>query len=204
MSIGDLGTDLVDGTLLINLLEIISGKRIQGYSKSPKLRLQKLENNNIAVNFIKSEGLKLVGINAEDIVDGQLKLILGVIWTLILRYHVQPSDTAGSPKTALLEWVNQQLVPYEVSVNNFTRDWTDGRALTALTDSLKPGICQLYSMTGDNITDVDRAMDLAFENYDIPKIMDPSDMVSVPDELCAITYVSYFRNYIINKVKREE
>eukprot|EP01133_Synstelium_polycarpum_P007481 gene7481-8752_t len=203
MKINDLGADLEDGTLLINLLEIISSKKILKFNKAPKIRLHKMENNNLAVNFIKTEGLKLVGIGAEDIVDGQLKLILGLIWTLILRYQIQMAET-DSPKAALLEWVRQQVAPYGVKVNNFTGDWSDGRVLTALTDSLKPGVCPLNTMTNDNVTDVDHAMDVALENYDIPKIMDPSDMVNLPDELSVITYVSYFRDYAVNKDKRDK
>ena len=53
------------------------------------MRIQKVENNGFALTFISNEGLKLVGIGAEDIVDHKLKLILGLIWTLILRYQIQ-------------------------------------------------------------------------------------------------------------------
>ncbi|EGG21588.1 gelation factor [Cavenderia fasciculata] len=203
LKINDLGADLEDGVLLINLLEIISSKKILKYNKTAKMRLHKMENNNLAVAFIKSEGLKLVGIGAEDIVDGQLKLILGLIWTLILRYQIQMAET-DSPKAALLEWVRQQVKPYGVVVNNFTDSWRDGKVLSALTDSLQPGVLDMNSLTGDAVTDVDRAMDVALEKYEIPKIMDPSDMVNLPDELSVITYVSYFRDYAVNKEKRDK
>ncbi|EFA84721.1 gelation factor [Heterostelium album PN500] len=203
LKINDLGTDLEDGVLLINLLEIISSKKILKFNKTPKIRLHKMENNNLAVNFIKTEGLKLVGIGAEDIVDGQLKLILGLIWTLILRYQIQMAET-DSPKAALLEWVRNQVRPYGVTVSNFTDSWCDGRVLSALTDSLKPGVLDFNSLSGDSYTDVNRAMDVALEAYEIPKIMDPTDMVSLPDELSVITYVSYFRDYQVNKANRDK
>ncbi|GAM19523.1 hypothetical protein SAMD00019534_026980 [Acytostelium subglobosum LB1] len=203
LKINDLATDLEDGVKLINLLEIISSKKILKFNKQPKIRLHKIENNNLAVNFIKQEGLKLVGIGAEDIVDGQLKLILGLIWTLILRYQIQMAET-DSPKAALLEWVRNQVKPYGVRVDNFTDSWRDGKVLSALTDSLKPGVLDMNSLTNDALTDVDRAMDVALEQYEIPKIMDPSDMVNLPDELSVITYVSYFRDYAVNKCKRDK
>ncbi|EGC39028.1 hypothetical protein DICPUDRAFT_91322 [Dictyostelium purpureum] len=203
LKIGDLGTDLEDGVLLINLLEIISSKKILKYNKTPKIRMQKIENNNMAVNFIKSEGLKLVGIGAEDIVDCQLKLILGLIWTLILRYQIQMSESDNSPKAALLEWVRKQVAPYKVVVNNFTDSWCDGRVLCALTDSLKPGVREMNTLTGDAVQDIDRSMDISLEEYEIPKIMDAVDMNSLPDELSVITYVSYFRDYALNKEKRD-
>jgi hypothetical protein len=102
--ITDLSTDLASGLLLINLLEIISGKEIGArYNKAPKIRNQLLENNGIALKFITNQHIKLVGIGPEDITDGNLKLILGLIWTLILRFQIQRNGFEG--KAELLEWV---------------------------------------------------------------------------------------------------
>jgi len=198
MKINDIGKDLEDGVLLINLLEIISGKAFIKYTKKPKGRFQMIENNNWVVKFIRDEGLKLVGIGAEDIVDGKLKLILGLIWTLILRYQISgisAEDDGNTPKGALLEWVKKRVAPYNVPVHDFDRSWQDAKALTALTDSLKPGVIPLGTLSGDREFDVNRAMDIAQSDFNIPKIMDPQDLVNYPDELSIMTYVSYFRDY---------
>lgn len=40
-------------------------------------------------NSIKISGVKLVSIGAEEIVDGNLKMTLGMIWTIILRFAIQ-------------------------------------------------------------------------------------------------------------------
>jgi hypothetical protein len=40
-----------------------------------------------------------------------LKLILGLIWTLILRFQIATDDDPYGTKAALLEWVNQQINP---------------------------------------------------------------------------------------------
>jgi filamin len=197
MKINDIGKDLENGVLLINLLEIISGKTFPKYTKNPKGRFQAIENNNWVMRFMRDENLKLVGIGAEDIVDGKLKLILGLIWTLILRYSIQQieADDGTTPKGALLEWVKKRVAPYNVPVNDFDRSWQDAKVLTALTDSLKPGTIPLGTLSGDPEFDANRAMDVAQSEFNIPKIMDPADMVSYPDELSIMTYVSYFRDY---------
>ena len=70
------------------------------------MRVQKAENVNKALEFISSRGVKLTNIGPEgmililirvfdslkpfsaDIIDGNLKLILGMIWTLILRFTI--------------------------------------------------------------------------------------------------------------------
>ena len=71
------------------------------------MRVQKAENVNKALEFITSRGVKLTNIGPEgmlrdqiatphrlpdvpftDIIDGNLKLTLGMIWTLILRFTI--------------------------------------------------------------------------------------------------------------------
>ena len=52
------------------------------------MRVQKAENVNKALEFITSRGVKLTNIGPEDIIDGNIKLILGMIWTLILRFTI--------------------------------------------------------------------------------------------------------------------
>lgn len=43
--------------------------------------------NDFSQSFI--TGVKLVSIGAEEIVDGNLKMTLGMIWTIILRFAIQ-------------------------------------------------------------------------------------------------------------------
>lgn len=56
----------------------------------------------------------------EDIVDSKApKLILGLIWTLILRYQIKVSTGDDSAKNALLEWVRSKIPEYDIK--NFTK-----------------------------------------------------------------------------------
>lgn len=85
--------------------------------------------------------------DSSDIVDCKLKLILGLIWTLILHYSISmpmwegeeptPSEGGPTPKQRLLNWV-QSKVP-DQPIKNFTTDWNDGRAIGALVDAVGPG-----------------------------------------------------------------
>jgi len=59
----DIQTDLQDGILLIDLLNILAKPRkIQRYNKNPKNKVHCMENLNSALNFIEKEGIKLVNI----------------------------------------------------------------------------------------------------------------------------------------------
>jgi hypothetical protein len=89
MEIKSLENDFSDGVMFINLLEEISNKQVaRKYNKTPKIRAQKLENLSFCFQFLKQENIKLVGMGPEDLCDGNLKLTLGLIWTLILRFQI--------------------------------------------------------------------------------------------------------------------
>lgn len=52
------------------------------YNRKPVMRVQKAENASKALQFISDRGVKLTNIGPEDIVDGNLKLILGMVGVL--------------------------------------------------------------------------------------------------------------------------
>jgi nesprin-1 len=48
-----------------------------------------LSNCNTALEFLRSKRIKLVNINAADVVDGRPAVVLGLIWTIILYFQVR-------------------------------------------------------------------------------------------------------------------
>ena len=117
--------------LLIHLLEILSQESLGRYAAKPKLRVQRFENVNIALDFIRSHSVQMTNIGAEDVVDGNRKIILGLIWTLILRFTISDINEEGlSAKEGLLLWCQRKTACYdEVKVTEFGASWNDGLAL---------------------------------------------------------------------------
>lgn len=87
MEVDDLFVDLADGRKLLKLLEIISGEKL-AKPNNGKMRVHKVENVNKSLAFLHTK-VRLESIGAEDIVDGNPRLILGLIWTIILRFQIQ-------------------------------------------------------------------------------------------------------------------
>jgi glutaredoxin len=195
--INDLGKDLKDGIMLINLLEIISGKSLGKWSRNPRVPHQKMENCAIAIDFVKSEGLKLVNISGDDINNCRLKLILGLIWTLILRYHIHSSGDDNE----LLKWV-QSKIP-EHNIKNFTSDWNDGRAICGLVDALSPGLCP-KSLQMDKSAWLDNAtkgITTADTKMGIAQLILPNEMTNPKvDDHAMQTYIQQYRDWKDNKV----
>jgi hypothetical protein len=115
-------------------IEIIGDEVLGKYNKAPKLRIQKVENMNMALNFIKRRGVNLTNIGAEDVVDGNEKLVLGMIWTIILRFTIADISEEGLfAKEGLLLWCQRKTAPYQpnVHIKDFTFSWQDGLPLYA-------------------------------------------------------------------------
>ena len=122
-----------------------------------------------------------------------MKLILGLIWSLILKYQIKSSGRGLSTKKAILAWINVLIGMYRIE--NFTTNWNDGRALCGLADRLKPGICPNHFALSvlDGLANCRLGMDLAELHFGIPKLLTPEDLNSTDvDELSIMTYLSYF------------
>lgn len=111
----------------LTLVERLTGQTISGKDVVPKLHFQKVEKCAQGLNVLKDSGIKLVGIGPEDLLDAKLRLCLGLMWTVILRYEIVaslPKSESISPKADLLQHVQNV---GGIRVNNFSKDWLDGR-----------------------------------------------------------------------------
>ncbi|KAI1901788.1 hypothetical protein AGOR_G00038000 [Albula goreensis] len=101
--ITDLYEDLRDGHNLISLLEVLSGVTLP--REKGRMRFHRLQNVQIALDFLKQRQVKLVNIRNDDITDGNPKLTLGLIWTIILHFQtacLQTEDLGNSERSRRL------------------------------------------------------------------------------------------------------
>uniref|UniRef100_A0A7N8Y6A4 Filamin-C-like n=1 Tax=Mastacembelus armatus TaxID=205130 RepID=A0A7N8Y6A4_9TELE len=202
-TITDLQRDFSDGLKLISLLEVLSQKKMyRKHHTRPNFRQMKLENVSVALEFLDREHIKLVSIDSKAIVDGNLKLILGLIWTLILHYSISmpmwddedDEETKKlTPKQRLLGWI-QNKVP-QLPINNFNRDWRDGKALGALVDNCAPGLCPDWAEWDPNqpVQNAREAMQQADDWLGVPQVIAPEEIVDPDvDEHSVMTYLSQF------------
>ncbi|KAH8082020.1 actinin-like protein [Cristinia sonorae] len=189
--------DLSDGVKLIQLMEIMGDTSLGRYNRNPRMRVQKAENVNKALEFIQSRGVKLTNIGPEDIIDGNLKLILGMIWTLVLRFTIADISEEGlSAKEGLLLWCQRKTEPYkEVDVQDFTSSWSDGLALCALIHCHRPDLINYDRLEkSDRHANTRLAFKVAEEHLGIPQLLDVEDLCDVarPDERSVMTYIASF------------
>ncbi|KAI4596353.1 hypothetical protein KJ359_005482 [Pestalotiopsis sp. 9143b] len=157
----------------------------------------RFENANLALDFVKSRGIQMTNIGAEDVVDGNRKIILGLIWTLILRFTISDINTEGmTAKEGLLLWCQRKTACYdEVEVRDFTSSWNDGLAFCALLDIHRPDLIDYDALDkSDHKGNMQLAFDIAHKEIGIPALLDVEDVCDVPkpDERSLMTYIAYW------------
>uniref|UniRef100_A0A8C2CWL3 Spectrin beta chain n=1 Tax=Cyprinus carpio TaxID=7962 RepID=A0A8C2CWL3_CYPCA len=207
--ISDLYLDLRDGRMLIKLLEVLSGERLPRPTKG-RMRIHCLENVDKALQFLKEQRVHLENMGSHDIVDGNHRLILGLIWTIILRFQIQDiivetgqADQTGrqetrSAKDALLLWCQMKTAGYpNVNITNFTTSWKDGMAFNALIHKHRPDLVDYGNLQRSNPThNLQQAFNVAENKLGVTKLLDPEDVFTEnPDEKSIITYVVAFYHY---------
>ncbi|KAF5295411.1 hypothetical protein FQA39_LY13072 [Lamprigera yunnana] len=192
LRVADLSQDLCSGVTLCALVEALQRRPIKpSWNKRPVNQHHYLENVTAALNAIEQDGVKLVNIGNVDIVNGNLKLILGLIWSLIVRYQIGRSKFP--PRKLMLAWL-QAALP-ECKVNNLTTDWNSGVLLSALVDYCKPGLFPNWRKLEKTnaIENCRKSMSIAQHELNIPAVLEPEYLASPwLDELSGMTYLSYF------------
>ncbi|XP_069978280.1 spectrin beta chain isoform X15 [Penaeus vannamei] len=209
--IGDLYVDLRDGKQLIKLLEILSGERLPRPTKG-KMRIHCLENVDKALQFLRDQRVHLENMGSHDIVDGNARLTLGLIWTIILRFQIQDitieeteNQETKSAKDALLLWCQMKTAGYHnVNIRNFTTSWRDGLAFNAIIHKHRPDLIQYEKLSRSNaMYNLNNAFNVAENKLGLTKLLDAEDVfVEQPDEKSIITYVVTYYHYF-SKLKQE-
>ncbi|KAJ8256206.1 hypothetical protein COCON_G00200700 [Conger conger] len=196
--IDDLFSDLCDGRRLLDLLAGLSGEELakeRGFS-----RVHALNNVNRALQFLQKNNVELVNIGGVDIVDGNHKLTLGLIWSIILHWQVKDvmkdlmeGLQQTSSEKILLSWVRQSTRDYKpVNVVNFSSSWSDGLAFNALIHSHRPELFEWKGVEKQTaIERLDHAFSLAKQQLGIVQLLDPEDVaISNPDKKSIMMYVT--------------
>nr|XP_014426813.1 dystonin isoform X6 [Pelodiscus sinensis] len=205
--VNDLYEDLRDGHNLISLLEVLSGdtlprerdflKTLRLPREKGRMRFHRLQNVQIALDYLKKRQVKLVNIRNDDITDGNPKLTLGLIWTIILHFQISDIHVTGesedmSAKERLLLWTQQTTEGYAgIRCENFTTCWRDGKLFNAIIHKYRPDLIDMNTVAvQSNLANLEHAFYVA-EKLGVTRLLDPEDVdVSSPDEKSVITYVS--------------
>ncbi|CAJ0923503.1 unnamed protein product, partial [Ranitomeya imitator] len=161
--------------------------------------------------------IKLINIHVEDIISGKPSIVLGLIWQIILHFHIeglasilasaeeqQPvkcetkngaSPTASpSPKRSAKSRVGS------INITDFKSSWKNGMAFLTIIQSLRPDLIDMDKLQEkSNEEKLQEAFTIAENELKIPKLIEPEDLIALnPDEKSIMTYVAQFLQYSKN------
>uniref|UniRef100_A0A8C7I0D6 Utrophin n=1 Tax=Oncorhynchus kisutch TaxID=8019 RepID=A0A8C7I0D6_ONCKI len=198
MPIKDMFSDLQDGKKLLELLEGLTGNVLT--KERGSTRVHALNNVNKVLHVLHQNNVDLVNIGGTDIVDGNHKLTLGLIWSIILHWQVKDimKDIMSNlqqtnSEKILLSWVRQCTRSYQDHVNvlNFTTSWADGLAFNAILHRFRPNVLSWDRVLSlSPVERLDHAFTVAKDQLAIERLLDPEDVaVQLPDKKSIIMYV---------------
>ncbi|XP_066527919.1 utrophin-like isoform X3 [Hoplias malabaricus] len=211
-AIKDMFSDLRDGRKLLDLLEGLTGTKLT--KERGSTRVHALNNVNRVLQVLHQNNVELVNIGGTDIVDGNHKLTLGLIWSIILHWQVKDImkdvmsslQQTNSEKT-LLSWVRHCTRNHDnVNVLNFTTSWTDGLAFNAILHHFRPRDFSWERIVAlPPVERLDHAFNFAKDKLNIEKLLDPEDVaVQLPDKKSIIMYVTSLFAVLPNDVTMED
>jgi hypothetical protein len=163
--------------------------------------------------------------SAKDLAEGNLKLIMGLVWMLILKFRIKldthsscnsssasDADEPASPsrfvtrtmlsaEQDMLKYVSKQLALYsstkeQPEVNNFTSSWQSGYVLARLVQSIDKNFLSRKRLSEYTPVELNqKACEYAVKTFHIPPLIEAIDLTSNPEKFSIMMFVSYLCEY---------
>jgi len=203
------GFDIIDGPLneafqngiklmqLVNALyDIPMPKRYNSAKRCKVGKMMRLDNVNVAMNMLEEKAkVKTNYLKNVNILDGDWKMMLGMVYAIILDFNIKGMGDESSNKNfkeGLLIWCRKKTKGYEKvdgNLNNFSTNWSNGLAFAALVNRHYPNM-MAYDPNGNPKEVLEQAF-IACETLGVERLLDVEDMLVIkPDEKSVLTYVS--------------
>jgi plastin-1 len=97
--------DCTDGLHLLKVLDFLQPGCVpwNKVEKKPNIKVKKVSNCNLALDIGKSMKFSLVGIGGSDIVDGNKKLLLALVWQMMRQHTIQMLNSLKQGGKAVTE-----------------------------------------------------------------------------------------------------
>ncbi|XP_030080852.1 dystrophin, isoforms A/C/F/G/H isoform X12 [Drosophila hydei] len=189
--VNDLFLDLRDGHRLLALLSTLTHNQLK--PEKGRMRVHHINNLNKVLQVIQQHGVKLVNISSDDIVGGNPKLTLGLIWLIALEFngqHLVKSHSSNGVEKSLLAWARQYTEPHGLALNDFSSSWADGRAFLMILAAHLDELDLDTALAQHALQRLYMAFDLAHRHFKIEKLLDAEDVhTHKPDNKSIQMYV---------------
>lgn len=223
--IEDCTRDLSSGIVLIRLIEELTGTRCDlPYKANAANRTFAIDNVSVALQYL-SRFLPNVAIAPADVVDGNVQVILGLLWRLILKWQqnvFQPKVVTTTAtgvvgeeegqsvvkktkdaKAKLLEWIRSKVssYPHVHITDDLAVSFDNGMALCALVHAYDARLIAYEQLDPNRKLDnLALGMQLAEQYLGVPRLLEPGD-VQEADDKAMMLYLYEFPKAFLSRMQ---
>ena len=88
LEIEEFPDDLKNGVILCHLAELLTNKKLKRFRSHPTLQAHEYDNLGVAFRLLTDNSLRLVNVGPDDVYKGNVKCILGLLWSCIQTYQL--------------------------------------------------------------------------------------------------------------------
>lgn len=200
-------TGFSDGVALVALVEVLSESKMPGKALKPqKMRVGKLDSANRALTYAFDQKLNMkLKPSAENIVDGDEKGIMSLVWAIMLRFlkFTDDEDEASlSAEAALLMWINNQVSSYGLKASKFDKSFHSGKIYASLMHKNRPRVIDPATLTDDDTANIDKVLTAANRYFGLDRYLEPSDIAAL-DNKSQFVFASEFYYGIARERKKD-
>lgn len=206
IEVTDFVGELRDGVVLISLIEVLLGVQVTRAEPCSK-RINQIRNVQEVMRLLLQYNVKPTGIIASEITAGDEKAILGLVWSIILRFQIneaiKPDPEDFSVDKKLIAWCQGQIKGNSKNrdVSDLTSSWADGLGLNLILHSFTPSLVEIEAICLMGVNKrLTHALDLASETYGVPSLFKAEDFnTDIPDKKVITLFLSYLYLYQVSR-----
>jgi plastin-1 len=116
--VNNLFADSSDGVMLLKVIDYVASGSVnwRKVNIEPTSRFKKVENGNLVIEVCNALKLTMINIGGLDVVDGNKKLILAIIWQLMRKYTLQVLENLARKEGVeamtdeiVIKWANEKV-----------------------------------------------------------------------------------------------
>ena len=88
--------DLKNGVIMCHLAEILTNEKLKKFNSHPTLQAHEIDNLSIAFKLLTKSSLRLVNVGPQDVHNGYVKCILGLLWSCVQTYQLTTPNKPSS------------------------------------------------------------------------------------------------------------
>jgi len=125
---------------------------------------------------------------------------MDLCWDLIYYHTIKRICYVGiGDRFGLLAWAKEHTSHFKnIDIVDFNTSFKDGLTFCAIISDFHPGLIQFEELLPYKVLDNLRlAFKIAEEHFDVPKLLEPKDMIDDPDEISVIIYLAMcYKNFL--------